>query len=115
MDKSPCRHNVNHKSPAHIKNRIKPRVYVRHITRSKMYNKRLDFVGTSVRKISSVASGFSPIKIHFSDYLKSLINRIDEAAITLVIVLAWFLWRQYHLMERQRHVIKVDPECTSEV
>ena len=30
------------------------------------------------------------------------------AVITLVIVLAWFLWRQ-------RHVIKVDPRCTSEV
>ena len=30
------------------------------------------------------------------------------AALEVVIVLAWFLWRQ-------RHVIKVDPRCTSEV
>ena len=31
-----------------------------------------------VRKINSVASGFSPFKIHFSDYPKSLISRINE-------------------------------------
>ena len=64
--------------------------------------------GKGVRKISSVACGFSPIKIHFSDYLKSLISRINDsdillkktvtsfitvcfAAITLVFVFAWFL------------------------
>ena len=62
--------------------------------------------------ISFVACGLSPIKIHFSDYTKSLISRIIEcyvffnkislklhlysvtvyfAAITLVIVLAWLL------------------------
>ena len=35
--------------------------------------------------------------------------------LTLVIVLAWFLSRQPHVMERLRHVIKVDPRCTSEV
>ena len=33
---------------------------------------------TGVRKISSVACGFSIVKIHFSDYLKSLISRINE-------------------------------------
>ena len=33
----------------------------------------------------------------------------------LVIVLAWFLWSQRHVMHRQRHVIKVDHRCTSEV
>ena len=58
-------------------------------------------------KISSAACGFSPIKIHFSDYPISLFSRINEvyvfyfsikyrnshlfSAITLVIVLAWFL------------------------
>ena len=31
---------------------------------------------TGIRTISSVACGFSPIKLHFSDYLKSLISRI---------------------------------------
>ena len=35
-------------------------------------------VGTGVRKISSVACGFSTIKIHFSDYLKSLISSIND-------------------------------------
>ena len=33
---------------------------------------------TGVRKISYVASGFSPIKIHFTDYPKSLISRVNE-------------------------------------
>ena len=69
--------------------------------------------GTCIRKISSVACGFSPIKIHFSDCMKSLVSRIDElyvffnkyfiekkrssfiticyAAITLVIEFEWFL------------------------
>ena len=31
-----------------------------------------------MRKISSVACGFSPVKIHFSDYPKSLISRINK-------------------------------------
>ena len=39
-----------------------------------MYQK----AGTGVRKINSVACGFSSIKIHFSDYPKSLISRIKE-------------------------------------
>ena len=34
--------------------------------------------GTGVRKISFVACGFSPIKIHLSDYPKSLISEINE-------------------------------------
>ena len=34
--------------------------------------------GTGVRKISSLAYGFRPIEIHFSDYPKSLISRINE-------------------------------------
>ena len=33
-----------------------------------------------VCKISSVACGFSPIKIDYSDYLKSLISRINVLA-----------------------------------
>ena len=36
-------------------------------------------------------------------------------AIKLVVMLAWFLWRQRHVMLRQRHVIKVDPRFTSKV
>ena len=34
--------------------------------------------GTGVWKISSVACGFSSIKIDYSDYTKSLISRIYE-------------------------------------
>ena len=33
---------------------------------------------TGIGKINSVACGFSPIKIHFSDYPKSKISRINE-------------------------------------
>ena len=53
------------------------RVYVRRITRSTMYQKiSILLAGTGVWKISSVACGLSPIKIEYSDYLKSLISRI---------------------------------------
>ena len=100
--------------PPQFENRIMARVYVRSITRS-MYRKApLLLAGTGVWKISSVACGFSSIKIDYSDYLKSLISRINEVyvyrimfiiyrkninfisavcfvAITLVIVLTWFL------------------------
>ena len=34
--------------------------------------------GTGVWKISSVACGFSSIKVDYSDYLKSLFSRINE-------------------------------------
>ena len=55
------------------------RVYVRSITRSSMYQKSsILLAGTGVWKISSVAYGFSSIKIDYSDYLKSLISRINE-------------------------------------
>ena len=37
--------------------------------------------GTGVWKISSVACEFSSIKIDYSDYLKSLISRINEVYI----------------------------------
>ena len=41
--------------------------------------KKLHFVSRNwCKKISSVACGFSPINIHFSDYQKSLISRINE-------------------------------------
>ena len=73
--------SVNRESLALFESRIKPRVYVRRITRSCMYTVRKSSIllaGTGVRKISSVARGFSPIKIHFSEYLKSLISRINE-------------------------------------
>ena len=55
---------------------MRPRVYIRHIMCSTMYL----LVGTGVRKIISVACGFStcPIKINFSDFLEKLISRIDE-------------------------------------
>ena len=36
--------------------------------------------GTGVRKISSAASWSSPIKIHYFDYSKRFINRIDEVS-----------------------------------
>ena len=55
-----------------------PQVYIRSITRSTMYQKAPFVSRTGVRSISYVACGFSPIKIHFSDYMKSLISRINE-------------------------------------
>ena len=56
----------NWESLAQFENRIKPRMYVRRITRSIMYStmyvkKKLHLAGTGVRKISSVDFGFSPI------------------------------------------------------
>ena len=70
---------------------------------STMYQKAPCLAGTGVWKISSVARGFSSIKIDYSYYLKSLISRINEvyvfektktlfiAVFLLVIVLTWFL------------------------
>ena len=69
-------HDQGHSgSPPQFENRIMARVYVRGITRSTMYQK----ARTGVWKISYVACGFSSIKIEYSDYLKSLISRINEA------------------------------------
>ena len=68
-------------NPAQFEILFKPRVYVRHITRtcSTMYeNDPFLLAGTGVRKISSVACGFSPIKIYISDYPKSLISKVNE-------------------------------------
>ena len=55
-------------------------VYVRSIKRSTKYVPKSSILlaGTCVWKISSVAFGFSSIKIDYSDYLKSLISRINE-------------------------------------
>ena len=75
-------YSSNKESPAQFENLIKPRVYVRRITRSitrsTMYKKAPLLAVTGVREISSEACGFSTIKIHFSDYQKSLISRINE-------------------------------------
>ena len=53
------------------------RVYVRNITRS-IPKSSILLAGTGVWKISSVACGFSSIKIDYSDYIKSIISRINE-------------------------------------
>ena len=42
--------------------------------------------GTGVRIISSEACGFIPIKIHFSDYPKSLISRRNEVYVFINIL-----------------------------
>ena len=72
---------TNRESRAQFENRIKPQVYIVSITRSTCSKYKKSFIllaGTGVRKTSSVACGFSPIRIHFSDYPKSLISRINE-------------------------------------
>ena len=68
----------NRESPSQFEDRTKPRFYVRRITRSTMYEKSILLAGTGVRKTSSGACGLSRIKIHISDYPKSLISRINE-------------------------------------
>ena len=65
-------------SPPQFENRIMARVYVRSITRT--CAKKFHFVtvaGPGVCKSSSVACGFSSIKIDYSDNPKSLIRRIN--------------------------------------
>ena len=70
---------INLESSAQFGKRIEPRVYVRRIARSTKYEKAPILIArTGVRTISSLACGFSPIKIHFSDYLKGLITRANE-------------------------------------
>ena len=69
---------VNHESLA-FENKMKHRVYVRPITRCIMYEKNsILLAGTGVRKISSVACGFSPKKSVFLIAKKKLISRINE-------------------------------------
>ena len=52
-----------------------PRVYIRSITRSTMYQKAPSGV--------SVACGFSSTKIYYSDYPKSSISRINEVYVVV--------------------------------
>ena len=67
-------------SPAQFETQIKPQVYVSRSTRSIMY-KKLHFVSRNWRKkIISVACGISPIKIHPSDYPKTLISRKNRGS-----------------------------------
>ena len=55
--------------------RLEPEAFrSRVITHSTMYQ----LAGTGIWKISSVACGFSSIKIDYSDNPKSLIRRINE-------------------------------------
>ena len=61
-----------------IRESNKVSVNVRRIMQSTMYETTPFLAGTGVRKISSVACGFNTIKIHFSDYPKSPISRINE-------------------------------------
>ena len=57
-----------------------PRMYIRSITRSTLYQKTpILLAGSGVWKTS--LCGFSSIKIGYSDYLKSLISRINEVYI----------------------------------
>ena len=70
----------NRESPAQFENRTKPRVYVRHITRTNvvLWKSSILLAGTGVRKINSVACGFSPIKPIFIITQKNVISRINE-------------------------------------
>ena len=66
-------------SPPQFENRIMARMYVRSNMHSIMYQKAPFLIaGSGVWKISSVACGFSSIKIDYSNYPKSLISRINE-------------------------------------
>ena len=59
-------------SPAQFENRIKPRVYIRRITGSTMYEKAAFCQPEKTEgKFIFIACEFSPIKIHFPDQPKS--------------------------------------------
>ena len=63
-----CTHfNIKWESTAQFGNQTKPGMYKRRITCSTMFEK------------ASFCFGFSPIYIQFSDSLKSLVSRINEA------------------------------------
>ena len=84
-------HYIIRESPPQFENRIMARVYVRSITRSTMYQKSSTLLaGTGVWKISSVACGFSSIKIDYSDYPKNLISRINEVEKPKLHLSRWF-------------------------
>ena len=65
MRKQKSRQNWHiRESPSQFENQIMPRVYIRSITGSTMYQKSsILFAGNGVWKISSVSCGFSCIKI----------------------------------------------------
>ena len=49
--------------------------------------KNLHFISGNWRKeICTVACGFSPIKVHYSDHPKRFTNRINEVYLTVVVV-----------------------------
>ena len=51
---------------------------------------------TGVQKISSVACGFSSIKIDYFDYPKSLISRVNEVYVfSINIAIAIFLMQRF--------------------
>ena len=64
-------------SLSQFENGITPRVYIRSITLSTMYQTAI----FCEPELSSIACGFSSIKIDYSDYPKSLISRINEVYI----------------------------------
>ena len=66
-------------SPPQFEN-IMARVYVRSIMCSMYYvpNSPILFARNGTVKISSVACGFSPVKVNYSDYPKSFISRINK-------------------------------------
>ena len=65
-------------SPQQFNYLIMARVYVTALHVVLCTKKLLLVAGTGVWKISSVACGFSLIKIDYSVYLKSLISRLNE-------------------------------------
>ena len=79
----------NQESLAQFENLIKLWVFVRCITRSTMYKKLYLLARTGVRKICSIACGFSPIEIYFSDYPKSLISKINEVYVFFNKISLW--------------------------
>ena len=69
---------LNREGLAQLKNKIKPRVYIRH-KRVVLCAKTIHFVNLDWHKENQFCSMWvQPYKIHFSDYPKSLISRIYE-------------------------------------
>ena len=72
---------------------------------------------TGVRKVSSVAGGFSSFKIHYS--VKG-INKAYVFSYSDILLKTLFVSLQSNLLltwflRRQRHVITEEPRCTLEV
>ena len=65
-------------SPAQFEKGIKPRVYEGVFCVVLCTKSSILLAGKGVRKISFLACEFSSIKIHLSDYPKTLISRINE-------------------------------------